>query len=76
MDELAQGIANVTTLMGEIMTASREQITGIEAANTAIGQIDITTQQNAALVEEVAAAAQSMESQVQQLEGVVRSFRL
>ncbi|WP_323016691.1 methyl-accepting chemotaxis protein [Castellaniella sp.] len=76
MGDLVKEVNNVTTLMAEIMSASREQTAGIEQTNTAIGQIDLTTQQNAALVEEVSAAAQSMEGQVTQLEQVVNSFKL
>ncbi|MSE18470.1 methyl-accepting chemotaxis protein, partial [Pantoea agglomerans] len=66
----------VTTLMSEIMSASREQSLGIEQVNVAITQLDGTTQQNAVLVEQVSAAAQAMESQSTQLERVVQSFRL
>ncbi|GME34278.1 MULTISPECIES: methyl-accepting chemotaxis protein [unclassified Pantoea] len=76
MDELMQGVSSVTTLMSEIMSASREQSMGIEQVNVAITQLDGTTQQNAVLVEQVSAAAQAMESQSTQLERVVQSFRL
>jgi methyl-accepting chemotaxis protein len=76
MDELMKGVSSVTTLMSEIMSASREQSLGIEQVNVAITQLDGTTQQNAVLVEQVSAAAQAMESQSTQLEGVVQSFRL
>ena len=76
MDELMQGVSSVTTLMSEIMSASREQSMGIEQVNVAITQLDGTTQQNAALVEQVSAAAQAMEEQSVQLEQVVQSFRL
>ena len=62
--------------MSEIMSASREQSMGIEQVNVAITQLDGTTQQNAALVEQVSAAAQAMEEQSVQLEQVVQSFRL
>ncbi|WP_315708128.1 methyl-accepting chemotaxis protein [Brenneria uluponensis] len=76
MDELMQGVNNVTTLIGEIMSASREQSMGIEQVNQAINQLDSTTQQNAALVEEVSSAARAMEEQSEQLELVVQSFKL
>ncbi|MHC3774572.1 methyl-accepting chemotaxis protein [Pantoea agglomerans] len=76
MDELMKGVSSVTTLMSEIMSASREQSLGIEQVNVAITQLDGTTQQNAVLVEQVSAAAQAMESQSIQLERVVKSFRL
>ena len=76
MDELVQGVSSVTTLMSEIMAASREQSMGIEQVNVAINQLDSTTQQNAVLVEEVSSAAQAMEAQSLQLEQVVKSFKL
>ncbi|WP_312829769.1 methyl-accepting chemotaxis protein [Pantoea anthophila] len=76
MDELMQGVSSVTTLMSEIMSASREQSMGIAQVNVAITQLDGTTQQNAVLVEQVSAAAQAMEAQSTQLEQVVQSFRL
>ncbi|MFJ5157966.1 methyl-accepting chemotaxis protein [Pantoea sp. NPDC088449] len=76
MDELMQGVSSVTTLMSEIMSASREQSMGIDQVNVAITQLDGSTQQNAALVEQVSAAAQAMEQQSVQLELVVQSFKL
>jgi len=76
MDELMQGVSSVTTLMSEIMSASREQSMGIDQVNVAITQLDGSTQQNAALVEQVSAAAQSMQQQSVQLEHVVQSFKL
>ena len=76
MDELMQGVSSVTTLMSEIMSASREQSLGIDQVNVAITQLDGSTQQNAALVEQVSAAAHGMEQQSIQLEQVVQSFKL
>ncbi|MDU4092861.1 MAG: methyl-accepting chemotaxis protein [Pantoea sp.] len=76
MDELMQGVSSVTTLMSEIMSASREQSMGIDQVNVAINQLDSTTQQNAALVQQVSAAAQAMEEQSVQLEQVVTRFKL
>ncbi|MBK4786178.1 MAG: HAMP domain-containing protein [Pantoea sp. Pent] len=76
MDELMQGVSSVTTLMSEIMSASREQSMGIEQVNVAIIQLDGSTQQNAALVEQVSAAARAMEEQSVQLEQVVHGFKL
>jgi methyl-accepting chemotaxis protein len=66
----------VTDIMGEIASASQEQSAGIEQVNHAIAQMDRVTQQNAALVEEAAAAAQSMEDQAKTLAQVVGVFRL
>ncbi|MBI2746546.1 MAG: MCP four helix bundle domain-containing protein [Burkholderiales bacterium] len=76
MDEIVVHVRRVADLMGEIRTASREQTTGVEQINQAIGQMDQVTQQNAALVEEAAAAAQSLEHQAQGLVQVVSVFRL
>jgi methyl-accepting chemotaxis protein len=76
MDELMGGVRNVATLMGEIMSSSREQSTGIQQVNQAINQLDSTTQQNAALVQEVSSASLSMSEQTRQLELVVASFKL
>jgi hypothetical protein len=56
--------------------ASQEQATGIEQVNTAVTQMDVTTQQNAALVEEAAAAAKSMEQQARQVVTQVSFFRV
>lgn len=67
---------SVATIMAEIMSASQEQSRGIEQVNIAITQLDTTTQQNAALVEQVAASALSMQDQTEQLRSVVSSFRL
>jgi methyl-accepting chemotaxis protein len=66
----------VTDIMGEITTASQEQSSGIEQVNQAIGQMDQVTQQNAALVEEAAAAAASLHDQASELSQVVSVFQL
>ena len=63
MEQVVASIARVTDIMGEIAAASHEQTQGIEQVNQAITQMDQVTQQNAALVEEAAAAAQSMQQQ-------------
>jgi methyl-accepting chemotaxis protein len=62
--------------MGEVTTASREQTMGIEQVNQAVGQMDTVTQQNAALVEEAAAAAQSLDHQAISLVQAVSIFEL
>jgi methyl-accepting chemotaxis protein len=69
-------VRRVTDIMAEISTATHEQEAGIEQINQAVGEMDAVTQQNAALVEEAAAAAQSLEEQSAELEQVVRVFRL
>ncbi|MCC7633386.1 chemotaxis protein, partial [Stenotrophomonas rhizophila] len=66
----------VTDIMAEISAASQEQSAGIEQVNQTVMQMDETTQQNAALVEEATAAARSMEEQATQLADAVSIFRL
>lgn len=62
--------------MGEISAASEEQASGIDQVNRAVSQMDGVTQQNAALVEEAAAAAGALEEQARQLAGAVSVFKL
>jgi methyl-accepting chemotaxis protein-1 (serine sensor receptor) len=76
MGEVTQAVARVTDIMGEIAAASQEQSRGIEQVNVAITQMDEVTQQNAALVEEAAAASRSLEDQGQQLIQAVSFFRV
>ena len=76
MEEIVSSVRRVTDIMGEIMAASQEQSSGIQQVNTAITQMDQVTQQNAALVEEAAAAAESLQDQAAKLAGVVATFRL
>ncbi|WP_343584658.1 methyl-accepting chemotaxis protein [Herbaspirillum sp.] len=76
MEEVVASVRRVTDVMGEITSASQEQSTGIEEVNRAITQMDETTQQNAALVEQAAAAAQSLQEQAGRLLGAVGVFRL
>ena len=75
MTEVVGSIRRVTDIMGEITAATREQIDGIEQINQAVTQMDQVTQQNAALVEEAAAAAESMQDQAANLVQVVSVFR-
>ena len=76
MNEIVDSVKRVTNIMAEIMAASQEQSAGIEQVNQAIGQMDQVTQQNAALVEEAAAAAESMQKQAGQLAQTVAVFKL
>ncbi|OWY27968.1 methyl-accepting chemotaxis protein [Herbaspirillum robiniae] len=76
MDEVVASVRRVTDVMGEITAASQEQSSGIEEINRAVTQMDETTQQNAALVEEAAAAAQSLQEQASRLSTAVSVFRL
>lgn len=75
MDNVVSGIERVSSIVGEISASSHEQTKGIEQVNQAIIQIDDVTQQNAALVEEAAAAAQSLRHEAQQLTSMVRIFQ-
>ncbi|MRW89086.1 HAMP domain-containing protein [Duganella sp. FT80W] len=76
MDEIVQSISRVTQIMTQISNASEEQSIGIAQVNDAITQMDQVTQQNAALVEEAAAAAESMQEQSAKLADVVSVFKL
>ncbi|MBN3756227.1 methyl-accepting chemotaxis protein [Paraburkholderia sp. Tr-20389] len=76
MDEVVRSVKRVTDIMSEIAAASTEQSTGIEQVNTAVAQMDQVTQQNAALVEQATAAAQSMADQADSLKAAVAMFRL
>lgn len=76
MHTLVDNVHQVTQIVGEIAVASREQSEGIEQVNTAIVQMDQVTQQNAALVEEAAAATQSLQDQANELTEAVRIFKV
>jgi len=76
MGEIVNSVQRVTDIMAEIAAASQEQSSGIEQVNLTITQMDETTQQNAALVEEATAAARSMEEQAGQLSQAVSLFKL
>ena len=75
MDEVVSSIKRVHDIMSEITAASQEQSDGIEQVNQAVSQMDTVTQQNAALVEEAAAAAESLQDQAANLVKVVSVFR-
>jgi len=74
MGEVVISVKRVTDIVGEIATASQEQSVGIEQVNHAITQMDEVTQQNAALVEQAAAAAASLQEQAANLAQVVSVF--
>ncbi|MBW8758358.1 MAG: HAMP domain-containing protein [Burkholderiales bacterium] len=76
MTEIVSSIARVTDIMGEISAASTEQSSGVGQIGDAIAQMDQATQQNAALVEESAAAAESLKGQAHQLVQAVSVFKL
>jgi methyl-accepting chemotaxis protein len=75
MREVVGSVQRVTDIMAEITAASAEQTSGIEQINVAVVQMDQVTQQNAALVEEAAAAAEAMEEQAARLAQAVSVFR-
>ncbi len=76
MEEVVSSVRRVTDIMSEIANASQEQSAGIEQVNHSIIEMDAMTQQNAALVEEAAAAAQSLQDQANELSRVVSIFKL
>jgi len=76
MTEVVTSIKRVTDIMGEISAASNEQSQGVSQVGEAVTQMDQTTQQNAALVEEMAAAASSLRTQAQELVQTVAVFKL
>jgi aerotaxis receptor len=76
MDEIVTAIRNLTEIISDITSASKEQSTGIEQVNQAVSQMDDVTQQNAALVEQAAAAAASLEQQAHELVGAISIFNL
>ncbi len=75
MDRIQHEVRRVTDLMSDIATSSREQSRGIGEVNQAVTQMDDVTQQNAALVEEAAAAAHSLETQAEDLKAAISRFR-
>ena len=76
MTDIVQSVQRVTDMIGEITAASSEQSAGVSQVNQSIGNLDQMTQQNAALVEESAAAAQSLREQADQLAQVVSRFKV
>jgi len=76
MQQVVDSIAEVATIMGEISSASREQAAGIDQVSLAVAQMDEVTQQNAALVEQSAAAATALEDQARRLDQAAAIFKL
>ena len=76
MEEVLGAVQGLKTLLGEIRHAAQEQQGGIRQINDAVGHLDGITQQNAAMVEQIAAAAQSLQGQVDEVSGSMRLFRL
>ena len=76
LKDIVESVKKVTAIVSDIATASNEQATGVDEINTAITQMDEVTQQNAALVEENTAAAQSMVEQAKELEKLMSFFTI
>jgi len=76
MNEIVASVKRVSDIIGEITAAAAEQSHGITEVNTAISELDQMTQQNAALVEQSAAAAESLKNQAQNLAQAVAVFKV
>ncbi|MDE8757320.1 methyl-accepting chemotaxis protein [Pectobacterium polaris] len=76
IQDIVNGVRKVSDLVGEISSASNEQTMGIEQVNVAVNQMEVTTQQNASLVNEASSATQSLQQQAAQLAETVSQFRL
>ena len=76
LNEIVTSVKRLTDIIGEISAASQEQASGIDQVNTSVMQMDQATQQNAALVEEITAASQSMRAQSMALRKQVMSFKI
>jgi len=76
MDEIVASVGKVTDIIGEIRASTVEQSDGIGTINSTVGQLDQMTQQNAALVEQSAAAAESLREQASKLASLVSGFKL
>ncbi|TAM48342.1 MAG: HAMP domain-containing protein [Gammaproteobacteria bacterium] len=76
LDDIVQAVKKVSDIIAEIAAASQEQSAGIDQVNKAVMQMDEMTQQNAALVEQTAAAGKALEEQSESLVGLVARFKL
>jgi methyl-accepting chemotaxis protein len=76
LQEIVAAVRKVTSIVAEIAAACREQSTGIEQVNRAVTQMDEATQQNAALVEEAAAASRTIVDQMQALDALISRYQL
>jgi len=76
MQAIVERVRGVATLIDQISVAAREQTAGLVDVNEAVGEIDRMTQQNSALVEQSAAAAESLRGQAARLVHAVRAFKL
>ena len=76
LEEIQAAVKKVTDIVAEIAAASREQSTGIEQVNKSVMQMDQSTQQNAALVEQAAAASQAIVEQAHSLNQMISDYRV
>ena len=76
LEGIVSAVKKVSDIVADIAAGSREQSSGIEQVNKAVTLMDEATQQNAALVEQAAAAAESLEEQAQALNAAIAAFRL
>jgi len=76
LEEIVASVKHVSDIIAEISAASQEQASGIDQVNMAVIQMDQTTQQNAALVEETTSASQSLTGQAKELMGMVAAFKI
>jgi methyl-accepting chemotaxis protein len=76
LEDIVNAVKKVTDIVAEIAAASREQSSGIEQVNKAVMQMDQSTQQNAALVEEASAASQAIVEQAQALSGMIARYKI
>ena len=76
LDEIVKSVQQVSGIVGEITAASMEQSEGIGQVNRAVSELDNATQQNAALVEETAAASENMNDQAVALRDRVKYFKV
>ena len=76
MQSIVEAVQRINALLGEVTIASDQQTQGISDVNATVSQLDKSTQQNAALVEQASAAAQSMNQQANALSAVVAHFKL
>ncbi|MBI3230836.1 MAG: MCP four helix bundle domain-containing protein [Burkholderiales bacterium] len=76
MEEIVASVSRVTNIMGEIASATREQVIGIDQINQAVAHMDEVTQQNASLVDDAASQSMALEQQAIQLADVVSVFKL
>ena len=76
MDEIVRSVAHVNAMIGGITASAGEQSDGIDRVNASVGQLDQATQQNAALVEQSAASAESLRDEAAKMATMVGAFRL